>query len=482
MRAVRGRARMTEVLVAIVEVPDSVLPSPPHGPMPAPIPLRRMLGPGVILAGLSIGSGELILWPRLVLDHGFDIFWAACCGVTLQFFLNLEIERWTMLTGESAVVGFLRLSRVFGPVFFLCGTLPWIWPGWATGAAQLATKELGGDTTWVAIGGLVACAIVLTTSPVIYRTLETVQLVLVATIFVLLGALALAIVRAEDVVALVAGAVRIGYVPASIDLPLFLGALAFAGAGGSVNLAQSNYVKDKGYGMGKLGGRLTSPFTGRDEAESQVGTAMDDAPQSLARFRVWWRRANVEHFFTFFLLCIGSLALLCLIARALVPVGVTPGEDLAFLSLQADVLAARIGPIARGAFVVAAIAVLLSTELALLDAVARVAADVLRGWRYESHPRWTLSRLYVVLVWGFVAVGALVLVSGFTQPLRMLRLSAALNAGVMFLYAGLLLVLSLRSLRPPVRPSLFRIGMLVACVAFYGGFGALTLAGLAGLR
>ncbi len=468
--------------MSIVEVPDSVLPKPPQGPMPAPIPLRRMIGPSVILAGLSIGSGELILWPRLVLEHGFDVFWAACCGVTLQFFLNLEIERWTLLTGESAVVGFLRLSRVFGPVFFLCGTLPWIWPGWATGAAQLVTGELGGSTVGVAIAGLVACAVVLTTSPVVYRTLEAVQLVLVATIFVLLGALALFVVRAEDVAALVRGAFRIGHVPASIDLPLFLGALAFAGAGGSVNLAQSNYVKDKGYGMGAIGGRLVSPFTGREESESQIGTVMDDSAASRSHFRVWWWRANVEHFVTFFLLCIGSLALLCLIARALVPAGAAPGEELAFLSLQADVLASRFGGSARAAFVVAAIAVLLSTELALLDAVARVAADVLRGWRYEAHPRWTISRLYVALVWGFVAVGALVLLGGFTQPLRMLRLSSALNAGVMFLYAALLLVLALRSLRPPVRPSPLRIAMLAACVAFYGGFGALTLARLAGWR
>ncbi len=110
-----------------------------------------MLGPGIILAGLSIGSGEFVLWPRLTAEWGFAVFWAAWIGVTIQFFLNMEIERYTLATGESAVIGFLRLSRVFGPVFLVCGTLPWIWPGWATGAATLLVWEVGGtprSTPW----------------------------------------------------------------------------------------------------------------------------------------------------------------------------------------------------------------------------------------------------------------------------------------------------------------------------------------------
>ena len=54
------------------------------------------IGPGVVLLGLSIGSGEFVLWPRLVSEFGFVVFWAAVVGVTIQFFLNMEIERWTL--------------------------------------------------------------------------------------------------------------------------------------------------------------------------------------------------------------------------------------------------------------------------------------------------------------------------------------------------------------------------------------------------
>jgi len=451
--------------------------------MPEPLPLRAMLGPSVILAGLSIGSGELVLWPRLVADHGFAIFWAACAGVTLQFFLNLEIERWTLATGESAVTGLLRLGRVWGPVFLVCATVPWVWPGWATGAAEIVTWQLGMAPSDgaalarpLAVAGLLACGLVLTVSPVVYRVLETLQIVLVASIFVLLGGLAVLVVEPADVLALAAGATRLFYVPHDVSLPLFLGALAFAGAGGSVNLAQSNYVKDKGYGMGRYAGRITSPFTGREEAVSEIGVAIEGSAEDLARWRIWWRRANAEHFFSFFVLCLASLALLCLISQALLPPAGAVSKDFGFLADQAATLEQRFGPLARHAFLAAGVAILLSTELALLDAVARVSADVLATEALRRGARWNVSRLYAGFVWGFVAFGALAIGLGLDQPLALLTLSAALNAGVMFLYSSLLLWLNATSFRGALRPTPFRLGALAACVAFYGFFSALTLA------
>ncbi len=116
----------------LIHPPTRNLPAPQRRELPPPSRLRYMLGPGVILVGLSLGSGEFVLWPHLTANWGFAVFWACVVGVTVQFFLNMEIERYTLATGESAVVGFVRLSRVFGPIFLVCATLPWIWPGWAS--------------------------------------------------------------------------------------------------------------------------------------------------------------------------------------------------------------------------------------------------------------------------------------------------------------------------------------------------------------
>jgi hypothetical protein len=457
-----------------VRIPDRVLPAPERGDLPEPVPLRRMVGPSIILVGLSIGSGEFVLWPRLTAEWGFALFWACWIGVTLQFFLNMEIERWSLATGESAVVGFVRLHRAFLPIFLVCSTIPWIWPGWATGAATLLHWETSWPITPTAVAGLVLCGAILSTGPVVYRTVEAIQLVLVATIVVLMGGLALAVVEGEHVAQLLSGAARFGHVPEDIHLPMLLGALAFAGAGGSVNLAQSNYIKDKGYGMGAYIGRITSPFTGREEASSGVGVAFTPDAANLARWRVWWRRTNIEHFASFYVLALASLALFCLIAAALLEPGAAVSEGFGFIADEATAIEARFGGVGRSVFLVVGVAVLFSTELALLDAVARVAADLLDTALGERGPG--LSRLYFAVVWLLIANGALVLGAGFDQPLTLIVLSAALNGVVMFLYSGLLLWLNATSFEPPVRPSKLRMAALAVTFVFFGYFSALTIA------
>ena len=465
-----------------LRIPDRVLPLPERRELPRPASLRRMVGPSVILVGLSIGSGEFVLWPRLTAEWGFVLFWACWTGVSLQFFLNMEIERWTLATGESAVVGFARLSRVWAPVFLLCATVPWVWPGWAMGAATLLSWQVDVPVVGTAVGSLVACGLVLSVGPVVYRTVEAIQLVLVAGIFAGLVVLTFLVVEPATVGELAAGAVRFGHVPEGVDLPMLLGALAFAGAGGAVNLAQSNYIKDKGYGMGRWVGRITSPFTGRDESVSEIGAVFEASPENERRWRVWWRNANAEHFLSFYLLALLSLALFCLVAATLLPPGVPVGEDLQFIDAEASALAERFGPWGRHLFLATGIAVLLSTELALLDAVSRVAADLLQVCiRLVAGRESNLSRLYFGTVWTLIAFGVVVLLLGFDRPLTLLIVSAALNAGVMFLYSGLLLWLNVRSFSGPLRVRPGRILVLLVSLVFFGFFSGMTLLDRLGL-
>jgi hypothetical protein len=465
-----------------IRVPDGVLPAPGLRELPEPVPLRRMLGPSVILVGLSIGSGELVLWPRLTAEWGFALFWACWAGVTLQFFLNMEIERFTLATGESAVVGFVRLARIFGPVFLVCATVPWVWPGWATGASTLISWELPLPVTGTAIAGLFLCGLILSLGPVVYRTVEAIQFVLVGGIFAGLVVLTALLVDADTVMELLRGALRVGSVPDGIHLPLLLGALAFAGAGGSVNLAQSNYIKDKGYGMGRYIGRITSPFTGREESDSELGAVFAGSEANLSRWRVWWRRTNLEHFVAFYLLALLSLALFCLLAATLLAPGAEVGADLSFIRDEAAAIDARFGAVGRRLFLATGVAVLFSTELALLDAVGRVSADLLKvGIRVELGRDVSLSWLYFAVVWTLVAFGALVLLLGFDQPLVLLVLSAALNGIVMFLYSGLLLWLNLRTFHGPLAMHPVRIAALVVSLLFFGYFSVLTVLDQLGL-
>ena len=48
--------------------------------MPEPLPLRKVLGPGVIAAGIGLASGEFILWPYITSQVGLVFLWAAVLG------------------------------------------------------------------------------------------------------------------------------------------------------------------------------------------------------------------------------------------------------------------------------------------------------------------------------------------------------------------------------------------------------------------
>jgi len=117
----------------------------------------QMAGPGAILVGLSIGAGEIIVWPLVVAEYGASMIWAAVLGVFLQMWINFEVGRWTIATGETVYTGFARVWRGFAPLFILITLFSWIAPGWGR-ASGLALKALlvgpygwGSDTFWTVI-------------------------------------------------------------------------------------------------------------------------------------------------------------------------------------------------------------------------------------------------------------------------------------------------------------------------------------------
>src|SRR3990167_8068670 len=195
--------------------------------MPEAPRFRKLLGPSFILLGLGLGSGELILWPYLASSYGMGIIWAAILGVTLQFFMNMEIERYTLVRGESIFVGFARLSK-FLPVWFIFSTLvPWMWPGIITSSAVMLGGLFGiADTSLLAIILLLFVGTILTLGPVLYKTQETFQkvILLFGTPFILI--LTFFIAKGTDWQSLALGIVGKGdgfwFLPAGISIASFL--------------------------------------------------------------------------------------------------------------------------------------------------------------------------------------------------------------------------------------------------------------------
>ena len=98
----------------------------------------KLAGPGAVMVGLSIGAGEIIVWPRIVAEYGSSMIWAAVVGVLLQMVLNIEVGRWTVATGETVYTGFARVWRGFGVVLILCNVFMWIAPGWGRASGPRA--------------------------------------------------------------------------------------------------------------------------------------------------------------------------------------------------------------------------------------------------------------------------------------------------------------------------------------------------------
>lgn len=481
-------------LVPPQTIPPGSLPPLRTRNLPEPIQVRKMIGPSIILAGLALGSGEFVLWPYITVQSQFIFFWACMLGVTIQYFINMEIARWTLATGETAVMGFCRLSRIWAYIFLVLNIVPWIVPAWAKGAGQMLGWLAWGDqfdpagdaSTWISIVTLFACGTVLTAGPIIYETVERMQMVLVSFVIVMVIVVATMVVRSDAILAQAHGLMSFGLpeLTGELDATLLLGAIAFAGVGGTMNLGQSNYIKDKGYGMGKYIGRITSPITGQEEAITDVGYHFPSDEVNLAKWQQWWWRAGMEHFVSFFLTCVLSLSLLTLISYSIFydaqgqvrPAAADTGKGMGFIWQEATELGKTegIGPAVRLAFMAMGFAILLTTEIGVLDSASRISGDLVKVNWLRNNNTWTESKLYYMFLWGTILIGTLILLLQMAgkdvQAFTLFKFTAAMNGGVMFIYSGLLLYMNSCSLPSGVRIGWGRQLVMLGATVFFGFF------------
>src|SRR5215207_7899475 len=319
-----------EVLYA-PEARSKNLPPMEYADMPEPLPLRKVLGPSVILAGVGVGSGEYILWPYISTNAGIGFLWLAVVGVTIQYFLNMEIERYTLATGETAIAGFARSWKPWGILFCVFAIVPNVWPGWGTAGATTFTYLIGGgNPNTIAIIVLLAIGVALTTLPVVYKALERAEFFKVGLTIVFLA------------IAVVAGIGASAWGDLGDNVSKFgtlLAGLVFAGAGGANNLVQSNWIREKGFGMGQYIPKIESPLTGEPEPEPTTGFMMRQDEDNIRRFKGWFRVANKEQLVSFWGICIASIIVFSVLAYATVyGKNLSDEADFNFIKGEGDVL------------------------------------------------------------------------------------------------------------------------------------------------
>ena len=85
--------------------------------------LLRHLGPGFIITATIVGSGELIVTPKLGAAAGFSLLWFVVFGCVLKVFLQIQLARTAVATGRTTLEA---LDGMPGPRWRVSWVL-WLW-------------------------------------------------------------------------------------------------------------------------------------------------------------------------------------------------------------------------------------------------------------------------------------------------------------------------------------------------------------------
>lgn len=282
--------------------------------LPEPRPFRAryllaMLGPGLVLAGGAIGTGEFVMGPKSAATYGGALLFVIILSILAQVVLNTEAQRYTLVTGEPIMTGFMRSKP--GPAFWIVLYLlldagSW-WPAQAMMAAQIMvvmwhklgpTADIGvytGQIIAVSYVVFVLCGVLVLFGGKIYNTITAVItskflitlffMLFVAVFFVSAGVWWKVWSALLDPTRLPVDKVT---GQAKVDWALVSALVAYAGVGGMGNILASNFIREKGWGMGSKVGAIPSAIGGRHIKLSHIGTIAPDDPANVSRFRKWF--------------------------------------------------------------------------------------------------------------------------------------------------------------------------------------------------
>ena len=415
------------------------------------------LGPGVVWMALAQGSGELIWWPYLIAKYGLTFLWMLIPACLLQYPLNVEIGRYTLLTGETIFRGFFRVSRGLGALLWILMTVSFLWFGAfasAGGTAMAALTQFPGGfsvrgrTLFWAYATIAVFVTAIALSGVVYRLIERcMKLVALVTVVGLLWACS----QSEVTAALPSFARALFGPPGPMvrgwdlhDTTKLLTAITFAGLGGFWILLYSYWLRDKGCGMAVHGGRITGLVTGTEEPAGVDGSLIDASPQSAAEWSRWRRFLSVDVLIGI----LGNLAttlMTCLLAYALLyPRGLLP-EDYEIAVVQSAFFEVSWGPFGRVLFLIVAAAFLTDTWLATADGVSRMQADII----FTQFPR---ARRRSLRWWYYVMLAVLTVITCLTMlldaPGPLILLTAVIGFAGTVIFPPALYALNFRCLAP----------------------------------
>ncbi|HVU86733.1 MAG TPA: Nramp family divalent metal transporter [Pirellulales bacterium] len=484
----------------------------------------RFIGPGIVMMGIQIGGGEWLFGPEVTARYGGGLMWIASVAIIFQVFYNIECGRYALYCGEPVFTGFMRTRP--GPRFWigviLLLNLGAFIPGLSThAAAMLASLMLdrppgAGDSPLVT--GLAYALLFVAVLPVLVggKIYNTLQWIMTTKVVVVLGfclVIGLLCVSPANWSKIFSGFLKFGTVPtvsadghdSTVNLlvhrfqtgawPLIelgniavLGAFAgYAGGGGLANAAYSNFVRDKGWGMGAKVGAIPSAVGGHSIALSHVGKVFPITPENMTRWRGWWRYIMTDQVLIWGPGCVMGMALPALMSLQFASHSSLAGQNLDWAQSLITADGIRHAPqFAAGAAkalwiitVLVGMLVMLPSQMSVVDEVSRRYTDIL--WSGSQHVRENLSgsqvrRIYysilsMYVLWSLVCA---YLFNTYGTPKLMTIVIANVNNVAIGATAVHLLWINTRLLPKELKPRWYNRVGVAGCAVFYLGMALLV--------
>lgn len=508
----------------------STLPAWTIAELPEPKPLSwrnwtSFIGPGIVMMGIQIGGGEWLLGPEITTKYGGGLMWIATIAIVLQVFYNLECGRYALFCGEPVTTGFMRKKP--GPLFWngviLLLSLSALIPALSTNAAAvLASLWLDrppaeadrGLVTLLSYACLFGVALPVLVGGKVYNMLQTVmtaKVVIVLGFCLIVGA---SCVEWRHWINVLSGFLKFGNVP--IQSPAgesvvnaftqywsdgtwpvialgniaVLGAFAgYAGGGGLANSTYSNYVRDKGWGMGREVGAIASAVGGRNISLSHLGKTFVINATSLARWKSWWKYILTDQILVWAPGCFMGMALPALLSLQFAEHSPLYHEakrlDWAQAIITADGLrhAPQFGPLMSKVMWVTTLfvglMVLLPSQMSIVEDFSRRWTDIIWSANRRVRESWRDDRVHVIyysilgcyVLWTFIAA---YLFSLYGTPKLMTLIIANLNNLAIGITSFQLLWINRTLLPPELQPRWYHQLGVFCCGLFYLGLAALV--------
>ncbi len=495
-------------------LPDpGALPAWGVGELPAPVKfsgkaILAALGPGIIMLGGSIGTGEWLLGPVVTARFQGQMLWLATLAIILQSFLNTECIRYALYTGEPVFTGYLRTKpgpRFWSGIYMLCDA-GMFFPAFAGSLAQLLVAAYLGEGNipgpqhaipimWVGIAvSLVGYVLMLFGGKIFNMLLAC----MTAKIIWVLGFLCFVdffLVGWDKWQILLQGfffPFKDGrlMIPASLTLPdwaSIAGFAAFAGAGGLSNATFSNYAREKGWGMGALVGCIPSAVGGAQIQLSPLGTIFRPTVEAMRRWKLWWQYVHFDQYVVWVVGCFAGMMLPAAMSLKVIKLpesGAIPSMQVA--SMQAQGIADTF-PDQRMLFwyltIFTGFLIIWFTQVQVLDHVTRRWTDILWTGSAKARERsgGKVQKIYYSIAAAYALINCAVLVLNTMiggTPFQILVLTAVSGGFAMMVSSFHTLYVNQRFLPKAVRASWWRSLGLALCGVFYLIMTVLAVSGM----